>query len=85
MPNYSPSNNRTYKRTGNGKSNSTADNWRCNNKNRAEQTYKRNRFDLLEEDDSDVSDTDDAPRNLNNLDILKNLQYSTQPWGDIGK
>ena len=84
MPNYSPSNNKTYKRSSNVKSNSTTDSWRCSNK-RGVQTYMRNRFNILEEVDSDVSDTDEAPRNINDLDILKDLQFSTQPWGDIGK
>jgi hypothetical protein len=84
MPNYSPKNSRSYKRSGNGKSNSNKDSWRYNDKKQAKQSYISNRFDLLE-DDSDLSDVDDKPKDLKNLDILKDLQFSTQPWGDIGK
>lgn len=66
--------------------------WRCaddkNPKKPSKQkkitkTYCHNRFDLLDIDDSDTEHS--SSKDLNNLEILKDFDFTTQPWGDISK
>ena len=65
--------------------------WRCtgaeqpSEQKKKTKTYKQNIFDLLDESDSDSESVSTKPSDLNNLTILNDLVFSTQPWGDIGK